>query len=501
MAVSAIRSTGDNLSRRVSGARRQLTQSTRNISKASRDAARTPLQKLGRTAEQKAFNKLARDLAKAAVPMAERHIILRFAIRFGVRGALHFIPGLNLLMLAWDAYDLWQLWNQLSSAAQYSQTVVCADQTFGPYVSVPSNFCTGNDSAVDPSVSSGWGVTNYNFGDGLKPALGAHFHSSNKKDGSPNPNLPNNNTGLDAGWRRVRRWGTETSPDPRSTTVSSPLPPEIPISWPEPVPVSPTAPVSPGTPQPLPEPGTEPSPVTPPAPSVSPGSWPGINDPLGPFPGKPPWLPIPIISPYPPPVVEPGSPLLPQPRPRPFPMPRPTTKPPWWPKSPDGQPDEGTGGWPVRTPGTGTAVVLRPDSKQQPGARHRFERPPKRTKEVKGRVYGNPGGPVVGLINEISEFRDAMQSVYDALPLKLRQRLFVENGRRSLTLLKMSKAVYQHVSEVDVGEAVKNLAKNEIEDRFFGKLSKLRNRAAYRNGDWVTGNVRDPTRRIGALTI
>lgn len=87
-------------------------------------------------------------------------------------------------------------------------------------------------------------------------------------------------------------------------------------------------------------------------------------------------------------------------------------------------------------------------------------------------MTGLPPGALSKLINGITEAKDLGEAVYDALPEKLRKQLIKENGGRSLTFPKKMAALYKHINEVDVGDALENIAKNQLEDFVFGKAGQ-----------------------------
>lgn len=103
-----------------------------------------------------------------------------------------------------------------------------------------------------------------------------------------------------------------------------------------------------------------------------------------------------------------------------------------------------------------------------------YRRPPAGTKEQK--FIANPAGRnlVVRLFSGITEFGDAIDAIYEAIPKELR-------GTRRRTLVDKANFVYRNLQHVDIIEALQNLAVNEVEDRAIGKLGRYGAKAAARH--------------------
>jgi hypothetical protein len=209
------------------------------------------------------------------------------------------------------------------------------------------------------------------------------------------------------------------------------------------------------------------------------------------WPGQPETLPVrplPIVIPG---RVAPDDQPVPDVRPRPRPRPK-----------PDLQPEHP---FPITLPPEEQPLVIDPvrspigpaepaprlefDVKPKPGARSEFTRfppmhraapPGRRTKEKK--LVVRAGATFLRVVNATTEGLDFFKSFYDALPDR-----YKSNYRYSKKLGKWvpifksnhphrQRDLYQNWDKVDFEQAFKNLAMNELEDRFWGKQGQFMQR-------------------------
>ncbi|QIG67930.1 hypothetical protein EVB54_001 [Rhizobium phage RHph_Y67] len=98
------------------------------------------------------------------------------------------------------------------------------------------------------------------------------------------------------------------------------------------------------------------------------------------------------------------------------------------------------------------------------------------TKEKKARVGAGLFKVAQSLFHAITEYGDAVDAFFDAIPKKKRCK--------TKSLVGKSWCVFMHLDDIDVGDAIVNLAWNEFEDRFIGKQLFARNqKAAQARGD------------------
>lgn len=118
-------------------------------------------------------------------------------------------------------------------------------------------------------------------------------------------------------------------------------------------------------------------------------------------------------------------------------------------------------------------------------------RPRPRQKEKK--VYAKLKGGAARLVSGITETADAVDAIYEALPEKLRKKLekryrqqAIREGRW-VTIPPHQKAewIYRYWKKVDIVQAMKNLAINELEDRVIGKLAQGARKTSRRMGGIV----------------
>lgn len=133
-------------------------------------------------------------------------------------------------------------------------------------------------------------------------------------------------------------------------------------------------------------------------------------------------------------------------------------------------------------------VRPRPRTVAPPG-RHPPARPPRRrekeqkTNLSKGKWLRLAGG----LLGGVSEVGDFVDSLYDAIPYRLRR---FEKGRRMTDKIE---AIYKHFWRINAAKAIGNFAQNQVEDWAvgkFGSAAKRGTQSASKRGYW--------TRPVGA---
>jgi len=222
-------------------------------------------------------------------------------------------------------------------------------------------------------------------------------------------------------------------------------------------------------------PGTAPVPNAPPFVRPLPQPLPRVVPPLQPMPEpvpvpyeEIPYRPAPEFPNDPDRGYEPWSPSKPRPRPRPRPAPFPSPRPRPAPEPVLVPPSTGPGTSPQPNPGTVPKVHFVPNASPFPRVR-----PPKGEKERKI-MSGSPGyGAMLDWAKryeDLLDARDFVKAVHDALPKKYQTKSKLPQDQ----LL----AVYRHINELDAAQAIKNIAREIVEDRLGGALDKLRGKAA-----------------------
>lgn len=118
---------------------------------------------------------------------------------------------------------------------------------------------------------------------------------------------------------------------------------------------------------------------------------------------------------------------------------------------------------------------------------HRFRPPGPGVKEVKGRA-SVAGVPVVlGVVNGVSEALDALDAVHDALPSKYQAKpVPIGNGKwRAATAIEKGRALYRNADKIDLGQALANLIKEQVQDAFFGRIGNAAKKAVRSNPFYV----------------
>lgn len=108
--------------------------------------------------------------------------------------------------------------------------------------------------------------------------------------------------------------------------------------------------------------------------------------------------------------------------------------------------------------------------------RYAWPKPPEKgTKEIK--LKGVPSGLARVIINGATEFHDVINALYKAIPKGKKPPAFSGIAR--------TRAVWNHLDDIDWNEAMKNLVANQIEDFIYGKhgqLGKSALRKAHKEG-------------------
>ena len=208
------------------------------------------------------------------------------------------------------------------------------------------------------------------------------------------------------------------------------------------------------------------------------GDFPGLQS--GP-PSTEPETPVPNIwrdpwiDPFSLPIAQP----VPVPQPRPISRPDPRQQNPY--RHPAYQPNRGYGANavspgrynpPYRDVSVNTTVSLNLGVRQARGYHNKLP-PGNRTKEKKG-IANVPPGLLSVLLGQITEANDYVKAVYKALPANVR-RWKGRDGRwrdHDITPQDQLQRIWENADKLDVGEVVKNLVANEIEDRILGRVGR-----------------------------
>lgn len=157
------------------------------------------------------------------------------------------------------------------------------------------------------------------------------------------------------------------------------------------------------------------------------------------------------------------------------------------------------------SPATGTEIITNPDASIDPATRPGQSpspqpyspavprRPPsKGTKEKKQIVkYNGVVQAIRKVVGETTEFLDALDAFYEALPKHLRPgyyQLHRKDGstfwikRWNPSVLQRAQAVYRHFGQLDAAQVFRNVIGNEIQDRVIGATSQRLQRAAREAG-------------------
>lgn len=81
------------------------------------------------------------------------------------------------------------------------------------------------------------------------------------------------------------------------------------------------------------------------------------------------------------------------------------------------------------------------------------------------------------LLNGITEGVDAIGAVYDALPCKIRKKVFIANGGKSPTVTDKFLALAENWQSIDPAKAVYNFGVMQIEDQFWGRAGAAEEKA------------------------
>lgn len=144
-------------------------------------------------------------------------------------------------------------------------------------------------------------------------------------------------------------------------------------------------------------------------------------------------------------------------------------------------------------------VVIRPGVPVKPAAPHE-RRPPSRGE--KERKPGRDAKPLVDrIVGPATEATDAIAAVYSALPWSVRQDAYQEclwgpgglgDARKCMSPQRKLRVIYDNAHRLDMAKVVENLAKNHLEDRVIGELSRRADRNLRGRG-WHDRFGRGPT--------
>lgn len=107
----------------------------------------------------------------------------------------------------------------------------------------------------------------------------------------------------------------------------------------------------------------------------------------------------------------------------------------------------------------------------RPGV-HNSTRPRRGSKEKKGGESGKVGNLFRAVAGSVTEATDVVKAIFQALPKDLQTEIWLKNGR-FLSPSDMAWAALANLDEIDVGEAVINLAAEQIQDMIVAKGSKF----------------------------
>lgn len=128
----------------------------------------------------------------------------------------------------------------------------------------------------------------------------------------------------------------------------------------------------------------------------------------------------------------------------------------------------------------GEVVIDRKGERVRP-SQHRRRKPNDRTKERKAVVSAarTIAGRAFGAATETG---DAVDAVYEALPEKLRARERMKRHGKDPRLTAKLRLIYDHAHEIDMVDAIDNLARNHLEDWFYGQLNRRAQQGLNRAG-------------------
>lgn len=148
-------------------------------------------------------------------------------------------------------------------------------------------------------------------------------------------------------------------------------------------------------------------------------------------------------------------------------------------------------GWLGAEPGSKTIIPPRGPILTLPG--EPVPHPPgPGTKEKKARVGSGLLEIAQGLFHQITEYGDAVDALFDAIPK--------EKRCKTKSLVGKSACIFLHLDDVDVGDAIVNLAWNQFEDYVIGKgLFAVNQKAAQARGDKYGFRTLNSMNGVGGL--
>ena len=91
------------------------------------------------------------------------------------------------------------------------------------------------------------------------------------------------------------------------------------------------------------------------------------------------------------------------------------------------------------------------------------------------------GGAASVALNIVTESMDAAVAIYNALPWWLRRQLWKEHGGY-MSPWDKAMAVYENFAQLNLADALRNLAMEQLEDKAYGKLGRVAADANRRRG-------------------
>lgn len=325
--------------------------------------------------------------------------------------------------IAWTLYDVYDMYRQ--TQGPYNQP---------SYFDVPSGWVLDRDCGLSGDVALNHTYvcgTNYN----IPPALFADYQTFPRYAGGRYWYSRYQYIGFFFGNHRLKLAQSYTYPVAPEPLIPPPHPAVIP------------AVVQPGKfiPAPRPPRGVPASPWTQPAP-----------------------LPTPALDPFALPVQQPVE--VPRPIPYrliPYRVPNPY-------RSPLEQPSRGPGPQdelkPRQLPQEEATKVLEPGKPPVVGAPPELRRPGPGVKERKIRAT-RAAGKIVAAVNQVTEAKDVVEAFYEALPDKFKPHVG-KQVKVQVSFTEKARLVYRHFQDIPAYDALKALADNQAEDRFFGAIGQ-----------------------------
>lgn len=362
------------------------------------------------------------------------------------KALLRAIPVIGYGLLAWDLYNLYRMWadrknvpfsfsgpgwTRVSGCPTYP--VVAGHRGWNSCISgyayeLNSTFATRDTSPYFQGFGGTWR---------------ASFRDANLKDGADLQKFHVADV-----WQYSAPW-SDPNPPPAEWNPPYVRPPRyLPNPAVQPAPVSP-------------RPGKPTVPVVPaPHPSIDPFAWP-VTYPA-PYPRALPYWLLPYIGPNP------------------------------W-RSPTEQTTRGNGvdnpAPPNELPAEEPSFSIEPDGSIRPSSHPRARRVGPKEKERKMKMPMGAGF-ALRIVNFATEGVDFLDAFYDALPPDKKKKTKGGQIMRNVTPQEKARRLYKNFNDLDIPQALKNLAANQAEDAFYGKIGnklKQASKAAQPHGNIPIG--------------